>query len=135
MKMALMRQCALSNGWWLGVPSRDPFQFGVPRRDRPKMLAEMKHYAEVGGIPYNRLSPINQFMVTIPPYVFYCLEKYLSDEPELKEEARRLMATRGFPRYLQENLGYPISQTIKGAFRRPKLLRALARLLGFERHN
>ena len=84
----------------LGLHSRNPFRFGVPRKDRPQMLAEIKHYAEVGGIPYNKLCPIKQFMVTIPPYVFYCLEKYLSDEPELKEEARRLIATRGFPRYL-----------------------------------
>ena len=97
-------------------PGRNPFQFGVLKEDRPQMLAEIKRYAEAAGIPYNKLSPVNQFIVTIPPYVFYCLEKYLPDDPDLREEARRLMNTRGFPRYLQENLGYPISQTIKGAF-------------------
>jgi hypothetical protein len=125
----------LSNGWWLDVPGRDPYQFGVPSKDRPRMLAEIKHYAEVGGIPYNKLSPLNQFIVTIPPYVFYCLEKYLSDEPQLEEEARRLISTGGFPRYLQEELGYPISQRIKGAFRIPKPLGFLSRKLGFGRRH
>ena len=82
----------LSTGW--SIPSKTAFLFGaVSKRDRPQMLAEIKQYAEVAGIPYNKLSPINQFIVTIPPYVFYCLEKYLSNEPELKEEARRLIAT------------------------------------------
>ena len=108
---------------------------GVPKEDRPRMLAEVKRYAKVAGIPYNKLSPVNQFIVTIPPYIFYCLEKYLRNDPGLREEARHLMNTRGFPRYLQENLGYPISQTIKGAFRRPKPFGFLARLFGFGRHN
>lgn len=68
---------------------------GVRKEDRPQMLAEVKQYAEVAGIPYNKLSPVNQFIVTIPPYVFYCLEKYLPDEPDLREEARRLLETEG----------------------------------------
>ena len=118
----------------LGLHSRNPFRFGVPKGDRPQMLAEIKLLAEAGGIPYNKLSPLNQFIVTIPPYVFYCLEKYLPDDPGLREEARRLMNTRGFLRYLQENLGYPISQTIKGAFWSPNPFGFLARLFGLGRH-
>ena len=94
------------------------------------MLAEIKRYADEAGIPYNKLSPLNQFIVTIPPYVFYCLEKYLLDDPDLLEEARRLMNTKGFPRYLQEELGYPISQRIKGAFWKPNPFGSLARLFG-----
>ena len=98
----------------LGLHSRNPFHFGVLKEDRQRMLAEVKRYAEVAGIPYNKLSPLNQFIVTIPPYVFYCLEKYLPDDPpDLREEARILMNTKGFPRYLQEELGYPISQKSK----------------------
>lgn len=108
---------------------------GVPQKDRPQMLAEVKRYAEAAGIPYNKLSPLNQLIVAIPPYVFYCLEKYLPDEPELREEARRLMNTRGFPRYLQENLGCSISQTIGGAFCRPKVPGFLVRLFGFGHHD
>ena len=119
----------------LGLHSRNPFQFGVLKEDRPKVLSEIKRYAEVAGIPYNKLSPLNQFMVTIPPYVFYCLEKYLIDDPGLREEARHLMSTRGFPRYLQEDLGYPISQKIRGAFWRPKPFASLARLFGFGRRD
>jgi len=136
---------------------------GVPPEDRPQMLADVKYYAKVAGIPYNKLSPLNQFMVTIPPYVFYCLEKYLLlwttmppvwvkmgppgtpiktgweltpiNDSGLQEEARRLMNTRGSPRYLQEELGYPISQEIKGAFWRPNPLGFLARLFGFGRRH
>jgi len=100
---------------------RNPFRFVVGIEDRQQLLTEIKLLAEAGGIPYNRLSPLNQFLVTIPPYLFYCLEKYLQDDPDLQEEARRLMNTEGFRRYLQEELGYPISQRIGGAFRRFRL--------------
>lgn len=118
---------------WLGAAlmGGNPFRFGVLKEDRPRMLAEIKLLAESGGIPYNKMSPINQFFVTIQPYVFYCLEKYLPNDPGLREEAKRLMNTSGFPRYLTENLGYPISQTIKGAFWIPKPFGFLARLFGF----
>ena len=116
--------------------SKTAFLFGaVSKKDRPRMLTEVKQYAEVAGIPYNKLSPLNQFLVTIPPYLFYCLEKYLPNDPELRKEATRLMNARGFPRYLQEELGYPISQKIKGAFWRPKPLGFLARLFGFGRRH
>lgn len=124
----------LSTGW--SISGKTAFLFGaVSKKDRPQMLTEIKQLAEVTGIPYNKLSPLNQFIVTIPPYIFYCLEKYFPEEPELKEEARRLIATRGFPRYLQEDLGIPISQKIKGAFWRPTPLRCLARLFGFGRRH
>lgn len=111
-----------------GLHGRNPFRFGVPEKDRPRMLAEIERYADEAGIPYNKLSPLNQFIVTIPPYVFYCFDKYLPDDPGLREEARRLMNTKGFPRYLQEELGYPISQRIKGAFWKPNPFGTLARL-------
>lgn len=123
----------LSSGRW-DIPDRNPFQFKVPRKDRPEMLSEIEQLAEITGIPYNKLSPLNQFIVTIPPYIFYCLEKYIP-EPELKEEASRLIATRGFPRYLQKDLGGPISQKIGGAFWKPNALGCLARLFGFGRRH
>ncbi len=107
------------------------FQLGIPKKDRPPILAEIRLLAGLGGIPYNKMSPLNQFIVTIQPYVYYCLEKYLPNDPSLREEAKRLMNTRGCPRYLQENLGYPISQIIKGAFWIPKPFGFLARLFGF----
>ncbi len=116
---------------WLGVPGRNPFQFGVLKEDRPRILAEIKLLAEARGIPYNKMSPLNQFIVIIQPYVYYCLEKYLPNDAGLREEAKRLMKTSGFPRYLTQNLGYSISQTIKGAFWKPKPLGFLAGLFGF----
>ena len=115
----------------LGLHGRNPFRFGVLKADRPKMLSEIKLLAELGGIPYNKMSPINQFFVTIQPYVYYFLEKYLPNDPGLREEAKRLMKTDSFPPYLIEKLGYPISQKIKGAFWRPKPFGCLASLFGF----
>ena len=111
----------------------NPFQLGIPKKDRPPILAEIELLAELGGILYNKMSPLNQFIVTIQPYVYYCLEKYLPNDPGLQEEAKRLMKTDSFPRYLTENLGYTISQKIKGAFWMPipKLNRFLTRLFGF----
>ena len=111
---------ALSKGW-LNVPGKTVFQCGVLEEDRPRMLAEIKLQAELGGIPYNNLSPLNQFMATIPPYIFYCLKKYLQNNPSLLEEASRLMNTDGFPRYLQKEIGMSIAQEIKGALWRPNL--------------
>ncbi len=119
----------LSNGWSISGGTAWFFT-AVSRKDRPQMLSEIKQYAEISGISYNKLSPINQFFVTIPPYIYYCLKKYLPDEPSLKEEAIQLMNTKGFPRYLQEDLGYPISQKIKGAFRMLRTPSFLARLFG-----
>jgi hypothetical protein len=106
-----------------------------PQRGQTKMLAEIKRCAEVTGIPYNRLSSLNQFMVAITPCVFYCLWKYLPDDTDLREEARRLMNISGFPHYLQKELGYPISQKIKGAFWRPNPFGFLARLFGLGRRH
>jgi hypothetical protein len=110
--------------------SKNIFSFKVSIEDRQKMLAEIKQYAQVAGIPYNKLSPLNQFIVTIPPFIFYCLKNYLIDSPKLQEEASRLMSTPEFPRYLQESLGYPISQIIKGAFWKPNPSKFLGRLFG-----
>jgi hypothetical protein len=117
----------------LGLNSRNPFQFGVLKEDR--ILAEIKLLAEAGGIPYNKMSPLNQFIVTIQPYIYYCLEKYLPNDPGLREEAKRLMNTNGFQHYLTKNLGYPISQTIKGAFWVPKPFGFLTRLFGSGRRH
>ena len=111
------------------------FQLGIPKKDRPPILAEIQLLAELGGIPYNKMSPINQFIVTIQPYVYYCLEKYLPNDTSLREEANRLMNTSEFPRYLTENLGYQISQEIKGAFWIPKPLGFLKRLFDSQRHD
>ena len=87
--------------------------------DRKRIVQQAHHYADVAGTPYDRLSPLNQFIVTIPPYVYHCFDNHLPSEGSLKAEAEQLMNTRGFPRYLQETLGYPASQKIGGAFFKP----------------
>jgi hypothetical protein len=121
----------LSRGRVVPGDNRSPFLFGVLEQDRPQMLAKIKQSAKLAGIPYDKLSPLNQFIMAITPYVYYCLEKYLPNAPGLREEARHLMNTSDFPRYLQETLGYSISQEIKGAFWNPKPLGFLASIFGF----
>ena len=94
----------------------------VPEKEKGNILSEAFYCSKAGGIPYHKLSPMNQFMVTIPSYVFYCLENKLPTDARLKEEAIILKHDVTFPRYLQEQLGVKISQEIKGALWRPKLL-------------
>lgn len=75
----------------------------------------------IEGIPYHKLSPLNQFITTIPGYVFYCLENKLPDNEDLLSEAATLMKNPSFPRYLQEAIGIPVSQEVKGALWRPDI--------------
>jgi hypothetical protein len=105
--------------------------YGIPNKDRPEVFAEIIRDSELGSIPYNKLSPLNQLFVTIPSYVFYCLNHYLPRNRTLQDEAKRLMNTPGFPRYLQEQLGVPIAREINGAFGVPTLMGRLASLLNF----
>ena len=73
-------------------------------------------------IPYHKLSPLNQFITTIPGYVFYCLQNKLPDNEDLFNEAASLMENPAFPRYLEETIGLPVSQEVKGALWRPNIL-------------
>ena len=92
---------------------------GVPESKREDILNKVFYFSETAGIPYHELSPLNQFIVTIPPYVFYCLENKLTNDKELKEESSALINDWAFARYLQKKLGVKISQEIKGALWRP----------------
>jgi hypothetical protein len=67
-------------------------------------------------MPYHRLSPLNQFVVAIPPYVSYCIREKLPDDNELKQESVMLLEDARFIRYLQEHIGVAVSREIKGAF-------------------
>lgn len=94
---------------------------GVPQTERQDILFQTFYFSEASGIPYPKLSPLNQFVVTIPPYVFYCLRNKLPPEEALRKEAHTILNDEAstFPRYLQEELGVKISQEIKGALWRP----------------
>lgn len=67
------------------------------------------------GIPYHKLSPVNQFMVTIPGYVFYRLRNTKFNNEALFNEATSLMQHPGFAQYLQKEIGAPITKKVKGA--------------------
>ena len=94
----------------------------VPEGERGNIFSGVLRFSDEAGIPYYKLSPLNQFIVTIPPYVLYCLKNRLPDDTKLKEEAIQLMNDVHFVRYLQEELGVKISQEIKGALWKPNFL-------------
>lgn len=94
----------------------------VPEGDRGNILSGAFRFSNAAGILYHKLSPLNQFIVTIPPYVLYCIKNRLPDDTKLKEEAIQLMNDVPFVRYLQEELGVKISQEIKGALWKPNFL-------------
>ena len=89
----------------------------VPETERENILLKTKYFSEVSGIPYHRLSPVNQFLVTVVPYVFYCLENNPPDSIKL-QEIKHLMDNEEFVQYLSQ-LGRKISQEVKGALWRP----------------
>lgn len=95
---------------------------GVPENEREDILSQTFYFSEASGIPYHKLSPLNQFIVTIPPYVFYCLRNKLPEDEALREEAQTIFNDEAstFPRYLQEELGVKISHEIKGALWCPR---------------
>ena len=94
----------------------------VPEGERGNILSGAFRFSNAAGIPYCKLSPLNQFIVTIPPYALYCLKNRLPDNTKLKEEAIQIMNDVHFVCYLQEELGVKISQEIKGALWRPNFL-------------
>ena len=109
-----------------GIEYEDCFEIvmdmlSVPPQERvPIMLATQ--VPNIEGIPYHKLSPLNQFITTIPGYVFYCLQNRLPDNEDLFSEAATLMENLAFPRYLEVEIGFPISQEVKGTLWRPNIL-------------
>ncbi len=101
---------------------------GIPQKDKEGIFSQILYCSRVAGIPYHKLSPINQFIVSIPPYVLYCIENKLKNDSDLKQEATTLTDNGCFYRYLQEKIGISIAQEIKGALRKPKLF-GLGKLL------
>lgn len=123
--------CELGNAFnyslSVGLEYEDGFSrimeiLNVPEGERGNILSGVFRFSDEAGIPYHKLSPLNQFIVTIPPYILYCLKNTLPDDTKLKEEAIQLMNDVHFVRYLQEELGVKISQEIKGALWRPNFL-------------
>lgn len=93
----------------------------VPSEERTAIFEDITIATISNNIPYHKLSPLNQFIVTIPGYVFYCLKTELHHSKDLFNEAVILMQHPSFPRYLQVTIGVPISKEIKGALWTPSI--------------
>jgi len=92
----------------------------VPENERKNILSQASCSSiRSVGKPYQSISPLNQFIVTIPGYVSYCLRNKLPDEEKLRQECEKLLILEGLPRYLQEQIGVKISREIKGTLWRP----------------
>lgn len=101
----------------------------VPQKAKEALFLEVRGFSKAAGIPYHKLSPINQFMVSISPYVLYCIENKLKDDSSLKQEATTLKFEEGWGFYpYLEKIGVSIAQEIKGALWRPRLF-GLGKLL------
>jgi len=95
----------------------------VPDEEQIEIFKDILYYAgkNIAGVSFHNLSPVNQFIVTIPPYVYFCLNKRLPKNNNLANEAKLLLEEPGFPRYLQEQIGFPVSQQLKGALWKPDI--------------
>lgn len=129
--------CELANAYNLTLSAGSEYEegfnqvtdmLGVPQNAKEEIFLEVRYFSKVAGIPYHKLSPVNQFIVTIPPYVLYCIKNKLPDDSRLKEEASILEGNGSFYRYLQEQIGMKIAQEIKGALWKPRLF-GLGKLL------
>lgn len=89
----------------------------VPKQEREKILKAAIENAESSGIDYYNLSPVNQYLVTVLPYVYYCLQT----NPPLSLttfEIKRFLDNEEFSQYIHK-LGIEVSQKVKGALWRP----------------
>jgi len=89
----------------------------VPETKRENIFLKTKYFSDASGIPYHKLSPVNQFLATVVPYIFYCLENSPPTGIKL-QEIKQLMDNEEFIQYLSQ-LGGKISQEVKGALWRP----------------
>lgn len=90
---------------------------GVIDTKRKDLIYQTLIISNMGSIPYKELSPLNQFIVSIPPYVYYCLQHKLPDDESLRQEAQSILYENSLvlPSYLQKEIGFKVSQKIGGA--------------------
>ncbi|MFC2169953.1 hypothetical protein ACFLRM_05255 [Acidobacteriota bacterium] len=89
----------------------------VPEYEQKNILEDTQHIAELDGIPYHRLSPLNQYVTAVGPYLAYCLRHHPPINLE-RDEIERLIHDGEFNQYV-EQLGIQISQKVKGALWKP----------------
>ena len=89
----------------------------IPRSEQEKMLSTIQYSSEMQGIPYHRLSPANQFIMSVSPYIWYCLETH-PPRTMTPEEVDRITNDIEFTRYIDQ-LAKKISQQVKGALWKP----------------
>ena len=89
----------------------------VPRSEQEKMLSTIQYSSEMQSIPYHKLSPVNQFIMAVSPYIWYCLETH-PPGTMTPEEVDRITNDIEFTRYINQ-LAKKISQQVKGALWKP----------------
>ena len=92
-------------------------RLNVPHSEQEKMLSTIQYSSEMQGVPYHRLSPVNQFIMAVSPYIWYCLENH-PPGTMTSEEVERIANDIEFTRYTDQ-LAKKISQQVKGALWKP----------------
>jgi len=90
---------------------------GVPDKPRSAILWTSKHHADISGIPYKKLSPVNQFLITALPYIWYCLINKPPADLD-KEKVHELLNSDEFGDFIRR-LSEKVSQEVKGALWKP----------------
>lgn len=89
----------------------------IPRSDQDDILAAIKYNTSLGRIPYHKLSPVNQYLVAVGPYIGYCLTN--NPLPNITEdEIGHLLENEEFRKFLTK-LGEDTAQKVKGALWKP----------------
>jgi hypothetical protein len=91
----------------------------VPEKRQLEMLDFIMEQSQMQGIPYHKLSPVNQFMMATTPYIWYCLE---SNPPSnySQEELNKISESMEFTLSIGD-LAKMVSQQVKGALWKPGL--------------
>lgn len=123
---------ALEEVIWSGVEYEPALRVAMQRLEVsgdfvPVLLAQANACAASAGIPYDRLSPLNQFIVALPGYLaLRAAQAYAEDSPEMKQ----FEELDG--RFVQERYGMEAAGAVKGALRMPfrRLLKVRALIDG-----
>jgi hypothetical protein len=102
---------------------------GVPRSQQEDLLLQTMVFKDLAGLAKHRLSPMNQFLTALVPYLAWCFQNRLAANSPLCDEAARLVEDPCFPRYVGKEIGWRVSQKVGGALRMPSKVSVVSTLI------
>ena len=101
----------------------------VPRSQQERLFLQTMAFKDFAGLTNQRLSPVNQFMTALVPYIAWCFRNRLPTNSPLRDEAAKLLEDARFPQYLGKEIGWKASQEIRGALRTPSKVAVVSILI------